>query len=120
MKVVWEAQGVIDDHMKTETLVSALQYHALTWYIKYCTDNMIFVLVDIQIALNKEFSRTKSEVQSIVGFKEIMLKPSETPWDLGQRLKCTIHEANMNLTGEQHCEWFVASLLAHLRVGLSQ
>jgi len=55
-----------------------------------------------------------------VGFKEITMKPSETPWELDQRLKCKIREANMNLTDGQHCEWFMASLLPHLRVALSQ
>ena len=48
------------------------------------------------------------------------MKPSETPWELDQRLECKIHEANMNLTDGQHREWFVASLLPHLRVALSQ
>lgn len=31
-----------------------------------------------------------------------------------------IHEANMNLTDGHHHEWFVALLLPHLRVVLSQ
>lgn len=35
-------------------------------------------------------------------------------------MKCQIHEANMNLTNGKHSEWFVASLLPHLRVALSQ
>jgi len=55
-----------------------------------------------------------------VGFKEIALKLGETPWELDRRLKCTIHEPNMNLTDWKHHEWFVASLLPHLRVALSQ
>jgi len=55
-----------------------------------------------------------------MGFKEIMMKPSEIPWELDQRLKCQIRESNMNLTDGQHHEWFVASLLPHLRVALSQ
>ena len=42
------------------------------------------------------------------------------PWELDQRLKCTIHEANMNLIDGHHREWFVDSLLPHLRVALSQ
>jgi len=41
--------------------------------------------------------------------------PGETPWELDQRLKCMIHEANMNLMDGQHHEWFVASLTPHLR-----
>ena len=76
--------------------------------------------MDIQAALNKEFSRPKLETQSIIGFKEITILPSETPWELDQRLKCTIHEANMNLMDGQHREGFVASLLPDLRVALSQ
>ena len=44
----------------------------------------------------------------------------ETPWDLDQKLKTTIHEANMALTDGQHHAWFVASLTPHLRMALSQ
>ena len=46
--------------------------------------------------------------------------PGETPWELDQRLKCTIHEANMTLTDGQHHKWFVASLMTHLMNVLSQ
>lgn len=62
----------------------------------------------------------KSEAHLIVGFKDITMLPSETPWELDQRIKCMIHEANMNLTDGQHREWYVASLLPHLRSALSQ
>jgi len=55
-------------------------------------------VADIQVALNREFRRPKSEAQSIVGFKEIMMLPGDMPWELDNRLKCTIREANMNLT----------------------
>ena len=48
------------------------------------------------------------------------MKLGETPWKLDQRLKCKIREANMNLIKGQHCEWFVASILPHLRVVFSQ
>lgn len=34
VRVVWEAKIVTNDHIKKETLVSALQDRALTWYIK--------------------------------------------------------------------------------------
>lgn len=76
-KVMWEAQGIMDDQMKKEILASDSQECALNWYMKYCTDNPMSVLVDIHTAMNKEFSRPKFEVQSIVGFKEIMMKPGE-------------------------------------------
>lgn len=108
------------DQMKKVMLVISQEDRALMWYIKYSTNNPTFVLADIQTTLNGEFNRPKSQAQSIVGFKEIMMKPRETPWDSDQRLKHTIHEANMSLIDGQHCKWFVASLLPHLRVELSQ
>lgn len=67
--------------MKKSTLVSALQDRALTWYIKYNIDNPTSTLADIQPALNIEFTRPKFQAQTIVGFKEIMVNPGETPWD---------------------------------------
>ena len=42
------------------------------------------------------------------------------PWELDQRLKCGIHEANMNLTNSQQCDWFIVVLLPHLRISFSQ
>jgi len=50
----------------------------LTWYIKYFTDKPMASLADIQTVLNKELRRPKSEAQSIVAFKEIMMKPGKT------------------------------------------
>jgi len=119
VRVVWKAQDVTDDNIKKAKLVSALQDHALTWYIKYSSDNLNARVAYIQEALNREFSRPKYEVQSIMRFKEITMLPGEIPWELDQRLKCTICEANMNLTDGQHRKWFVASLLPHLRSALS-
>ena len=92
----------------------------LTWYIKHSNDNPNVGIVHIQATLNRELSRSKSKSQSIIRFKEIMMLPSETPWELDQRLRHMIREANMNLTDGQHCEWFVALLLPHLRSALSQ
>lgn len=61
IRAVWEAQGVIDDNIKKATLVTALQDRTLTWYIKHSNDNPNVGIMDIQIALNKEFSRSKLE-----------------------------------------------------------
>ena len=120
VNTVWEAQGVTYDHMKKATLVSALKDCTLTWYIKYSNNNPTAGLAEIQTMLNKEFSRPKSEAHSIMGFKEITMKPSETPWKLDWKFNCKICEANMNLIDGQHHEWFVTSLLPHLRVVMSQ
>jgi len=44
----------------------------------------------------------------------------ETPWDVDQRIKSMIREANMTLMDGKHRMWFVASLTPHLRMVLSQ
>ena len=110
----------MDDNIKEATLVSVVQDCALTRYIKHSNDHQNARIAKIQAALNKEFSRPKSETQSIIGFKEITMLLGETPWDLDQRLKSMIHEANIMLTDAQHHTWFVASLTPHLRTALSQ
>ena len=120
VKVVWEAQGVTDDNIKKATLVSALQDRALMRYIKHSNDNPDTAIADIQDALNKEFSRPKSKTQSIIGFKEITMLLGKTPWELDQRLKGMICEANVTLMDGHHCVWFVASLTPHLRTAMSQ
>lgn len=97
VRAVWEAHGVMDDNIKKTTLVSVLQDHALTWYIKHSNDHPNAGITEIENALNRESSWPKSETQSIMGFKEIAKLLGETPWDLDQRLKSTIHEANMTL-----------------------
>jgi len=51
VRAVWEAQGVIDDNIKKATLVSALQDHALTWYINHSNNNSNAGITDIQAAL---------------------------------------------------------------------
>lgn len=120
IKYVWDAQSITDDSINKATLVSVLQDCALTWYMKYSSDHPNEGLVVIQEALNKEFGQPKSEAQSDIGFKEIVILPSGNPWDLDQRLKSIIHEANMTLTNEKHRTWFTASLTPYLRSTLSQ
>jgi len=79
VRAVWEAQGVMDDNIKKATLVSTLQDHALTWYIKHSNDHPNTGIIEIQAALNKEFSRLNSETQPIIEFKEIAMLLGETP-----------------------------------------
>lgn len=71
VKAKWEAQGIIDDNMKKVTLVSALQDLTLTWNMKYSNDNPDVRVADIQSTLNKEFSRPKSQAQSLWGSRKL-------------------------------------------------
>lgn len=110
----------MDDNIKKAILVSALQDQVLTWYMKYSSINPMTGIEDIHTELKKEFSQPKSEAQMVVGFKEITMMPGETLWDLDQRFKSIIHEANMTLTNAHHRTWFIASLMPYLKTTLSQ
>ena len=83
-------------------MVTNLQDRALTWYIKYCADNPFATLAETKTTLIKKFSKTKSNSQSVIEFKEIMMKVEETPWDFDRRLKCQIRQANMQISDSQH------------------
>ena len=48
------------------------------------------MLEEIKMTLNKEFSKPKSDSQSIIGFKDIMMRVDEMAWEFDQRLKCLI------------------------------
>jgi len=98
VRAVWEAQGIVDDNIKKATLVSVLQDHTLTWYIKHSNDHPNVGIAEFQTALNREFSKPKLDTQSIIGFKEMVMLLGETPWGLDQRLNGMIHESNMTLT----------------------
>lgn len=87
---------VTDENIKKASLVSALQARVLMWYIKYSSDYSNAGIKMIQDALNTTFNWPKLETQSIIWFKEIVMLPGETSWDLDKR-KNTIDEANMTL-----------------------
>lgn len=60
MKVVCRGQRIIDHNIKKARLFTTLQDCALTWYIKYCTDNPLVSLEDTQTDLDKEFGKSNS------------------------------------------------------------
>ena len=68
-KVVWTTQNITNDNIKKVQLVTTLQDHTLTWYIKYCYENPLASLADTKADLNKEFIKPKSDSQSVLGFK---------------------------------------------------
>jgi len=41
-------------------------------------------------------------------------------WDFDQRLKYLLQQDNMQITNDQHKDWYIVSLLSHLRLPLSQ
>ena len=61
VSAVLEAQGVMNDKIKKATLMSALQDHALTWYIEHSNDHLDVGIEEIQNVLNIEFSWPKTK-----------------------------------------------------------
>lgn len=119
-KVVWKAQQIDDNDMKKEQLITTLQDRALSWYIKNNMVNPVASLVATKNTLNVEFKKPKLQSQCITKIKEIKQVVNEIAWDVDQRLKCLIGQANFHISNELHKEWYIATLFPHLILPLSQ
>lgn len=77
-------------------------------------------MVETQQALKNEFRKPKSQVQSIMDFKEIQQNVNESTWDFDQTLKLLIRQGNMSIMDSQNRDCYMTSLLPHLIFPLSQ
>jgi hypothetical protein len=77
-------------------------------------------LNDIKTALSAEFKKPKSESQCITELKEIKKRVVEPIWEFDQRFKTLTGHLSFQIPDEQNKEWFIASLLPHIRVPLMQ
>ena len=68
----------------------------------------------------KEFKKPKSESQCIIELKDIKQLPIETVSDFDQKFKALIDQVSFVLPPEQHKEWFIATLLPHIRILLME
>jgi 6-pyruvoyl-tetrahydropterin synthase len=75
-------------------------------------------LNEIKITLSVEFKKPKLESQCIIELKEIKKKVTETVWEFDHRFKTLIGPLIFQILDEQHKEWFINSLLPHIRVPL--
>jgi hypothetical protein len=67
-----------------------------------------------------EFKKSKSESQCITELKEIKQKVAELVWEFDQRFKILTCRLTFQIPDEPNKEWFIASLLQHIRVPLLQ
>jgi hypothetical protein len=77
-------------------------------------------LNDIKTALSAEFKKPKSESQCITELKEIKQKVIKPVWEFDQRFKTLTGHLSFQIPEEQNKEWFITSLLPHIRVPLMQ
>jgi hypothetical protein len=74
----------------------------------------------IKNALIAEFKKPKSESQFITELKDIKQKVAEPIWEFDQRFKTLADRLTFQIPDEKNKEWFIVSLLPHIRVPLIQ
>jgi hypothetical protein len=67
-----------------------------------------------------EFKKSKLELQCITELKEIKQKVVEPVWEFDQRFKTLTGHLSFHIPDEQNKEWFIVSLLPHIKVPLMQ
>jgi hypothetical protein len=77
-------------------------------------------LNEIKTALIAEFKKPNSELQCITELKEIKQKIPEPVWEFYQRFKTLTGHLSFQIPDEKNKEWFISSLLPHIRVPLMQ
>ena len=92
---------------------------AMVWYMKFHTTVPTChtrTLAVIKTALILEFEKLKCESSCITELKEIKHIHNETIWDFDQRFMSLIHRLTFQILLQQHKEWFIVSLLPHIRL----
>jgi hypothetical protein len=74
----------------------------------------------IKTVLSTKFKKTKSESQCITKLKEIKQRVAKPVWEFDQRFKTLTGHLSFHIPDEQNKEWFIVSLLPHIRVPLMQ
>jgi hypothetical protein len=67
-----------------------------------------------------EFKKLKSESQCITEMKEIKQKVVELVWEFDQRFKTLTGQLTFQIPDEKNKEWFISTLLPHIRVPVMQ
>jgi hypothetical protein len=67
-----------------------------------------------------EFKHPNSKSQCITELKEIKQKVIEPIWEFDKRFKTLTGRLTFKIPDEQNKEWFITSLLPHIKVPLMQ
>ena len=74
----------------------------------------------IKTSLIAELKKPKSKSQCIIELKEIRQRITELVWEFDQRFKTLTGHLSFQIPYEKNKEWFIASLLPHIKVPLMQ
>jgi hypothetical protein len=120
-EAVWSIKNVTDKAVKRNQFNTTLRDRVLSWYMKLVQGlAQPKPLNEINNTLIAEFKKPKSESQCITELKEIKKKVSEPVWEFDQRFKTLTGRLNFKIPDEKNKEWFIATLLPHIRVPLMQ
>ena len=67
-----------------------------------------------------EFRKPKSKSQCITEIKEIKKSLAESVWEFHQQFKTLMAKVSFQMLDVQHKEWFISTLLPHIRGPLMQ
>jgi hypothetical protein len=119
-EAIWNIKSD-DEDVKRNQFCITLRDHALRWYMKLVQGlSHPNPLNAIKNALIAEFKKPKSESQCIIELKEIKQKVAEPIWEFDQRFKTLVGRLTFQIPDEKNKEWFIVSLLPHIRVPLMQ
>jgi hypothetical protein len=119
-EAVWSIKNITDEAVKRAQFSTTLRDRALSWYMKFVQGATPKPLNSIKTSLIVEFKKPKSESQCITELKEIKQRIVEPVWEFDQRFKTLTGHLSFQIPDEQNKEWFIVSLLPHIRVPLMQ
>jgi hypothetical protein len=120
-ETVWSIKNVTNEEVKRAQFSTTLRYRALRWYMNLVQGiAQPKFLNEIKNALVAEFKKPKLESKCITKLKEIKQRVAEPVWEFYQRFKTSTGCLNFQIPDEHNKEWFIVSLLPHIRVPLMQ
>jgi hypothetical protein len=120
-EAVWSIKQVNDKVVKRSRFSTTLRDRVLSWYMKFVKGvAQTKPLNDIKTVLSAEFKKPKSESRCITKLKEIKQRVVEPVWEFDQRFKTLTGRLSFQIREEKKKEWFIISLLPHIRVPLMQ
>ena len=120
---IWLVKQTTDNCVKIVLLETTFRDFVLAWYMKFKATTPLGrgrMLTDIQQTLFKVFQNPKFESQCSIEIKETKQQQGQFVWDFDQWFKVLMDQLTFQIPDAQHREWFIAGLLPHRRIPLTQ
>ena len=104
-------------------MIMNLRGHGIDWFMKFYIvppGTSQKNLEEIRVAMIFEFIKPKYESQCITEIKEIKQALAKSVWDSDQQFKTLMAKVSFQILDVNHKEWFISTLLPHIRGPLMQ